>query len=78
MQTVYILVEDAEEAGYWASQYEIMHGTAYNIDTEQWRLIRKEYPLLLYFSFPCGKGYGRFMRKAAKEAKIVKEFETGE
>ena len=75
MQSVYILARDAEEAGYWASQYEIMHGSSYAVDTESWRLIHKEYPLVLYFPFPMGKGYGRFMRKAAKEAFIIKSFE---
>lgn len=74
MDTVWILAHDAEEAGYWAAQYEAVNGNTYGLDIEKWRLIRKEYPLLLYFPFPYGKDYGRFMRKAAKEATIIKEF----
>ena len=74
MQAVWIEAKDAEDAGYWAAQYEILCGGAFGLDTDQWRLIRKEYPLLLYFPFPEGKGYGRFMRMAAKDAKVVKEF----
>ena len=74
MDVVLILTHDAEEAGYWAAQYEAVNGDTYGLDIEKWRLIRKEYPLLLYFPFPYGKDYGRFMRKAAKEATIIKEF----
>lgn len=75
MQAVYILAEDPEEAAYWAGQYEYFNGTTYDIDVDQWRLIRKEYPRILYFPFPEGKDYGRFMRKAAKEAKIMTDFD---
>ena len=78
MACVWILAHDAEEAGYWAAQYEAINGDTYGIDIENWRLIRKAYPLLLYFPFPYGKDYGRFMRKAAKEATIVKEFQNGQ
>lgn len=73
MAVVWILVHDAEEAGYWAAQYEAINGDTYGLDVENWRLIRKDYPLLLYFPFPYGKDYGRFMRKAAKEATIIKD-----
>lgn len=78
MAAVWILVKDSEEAGYWASQYEAINGETYGLDVEKWRLIHKDYPLLLYFPFPYGKDYGRFMRKAAKEATIVKEFQNGQ
>lgn len=74
MGSVFILAKDAEEAAYWAGQYEYFNGTAYATDVEKWRLIRKEYPILLYFIFPEGKAYGRFMRKAAKEATIITYF----
>ena len=74
MSVVWILAHDSEEAGYWAAQYEAINGDTYGINVEQWRLIHKNYPLLLYFPFPYGKDYGRFMRKAAKEATIIKEF----
>ena len=76
MACVWLEVHDSDEAGYWASQYEQLNGTLYGIDFEEWRLsmTRKDYPMLLYFPFPEGKAYGRFMRKAAKEATIVKEF----
>lgn len=74
LSCVWLLVHDSEEAGYWAAQYESINGDAYEIDTEKWRLIRKDYPLLLYFPFLNGKDYGRFMRKAAKEATIIKNF----
>ena len=78
MDVVWILAHDAEEAGYWAAQYEAINGDTYGLDIEKWRLIRKEYPLLLYLPFPYGKDYGRFMRKAAKEATIIKEVNTNE
>lgn len=74
MACVWILANDAEEAGYWAGQYEAMNGTLYGIDFEEWRLKRKSYPLLLFFQFPEGKAYGRFMRKVAKEANVIKAF----
>ena len=77
MAVVWILARDSEEAGYWAAQYEAINGSSYGIDVEKWRVTRKEYPLLLYFPFPYGKEYGRFMRKAAKEATIVKEINGG-
>ena len=76
MACVCLKVTDAEEAGYWASQYETAIGTLYGIDYEEWRLsmTKKRYPMLLFFPFPEGKAYGRFMRKASKEGNIVKEF----
>lgn len=75
MAVVWILAHNSEEAGYWAAQYEAINGDSYGLDIEKWRLKRKNYPLLLFFPFPYGKDYGRFMRKAAKEATIIKEFE---
>jgi DNA-directed RNA polymerase subunit RPC12/RpoP len=80
MACTYLRVADSDEAGYWASQYETICGTLYGIDFEEWRLsmTRKTYPMLLYFPFPFGKEYGRFMRKAAKEATIVTDFSKGE
>ena len=83
MACAYLKVTDADEAGYWASQYETICGTLYGIDFEEWRLsmTRKDYPMLLYFPFAFGKEYGRFMRKAAKEATVItdihKEFNHG-
>ena len=74
MAVVVILARDSEEAGYWAAQYEQINGSTYGIVVDKWRLIRKNYPLPLYFPFPFGKDYGRFMRKAAKEATIIKNF----
>lgn len=76
MPAVYLSVRDADEAGYWAGQYEKEAGTLYGIDFESWRLsmTRKVYPMLLYFPFADEKAYGRFMRRAAKEATIIKEF----
>ena len=75
MACVYLKVADADESAYWASQYENICGTLYGIDFEEWRLsmTRKTYPMLLYFPFAFGKEYGRFMRKAAKEATVIKE-----
>ena len=81
MGTVWIQVHDAEEAGYWAAQYEYFTGETYGIDTEKWRLSvtkLRDWPMLLYFAFPYGKDYGRFMRKAAKEATVVKIVNGGE
>lgn len=77
MSCIWLKVDNADEAGYWAAQYETINGTAYGIDVEKWRLERKSYPMLLYFPFPNAKDYGRFMRKAAKEATIIKEFHDG-
>lgn len=74
MAVVWILVRDSEEAGYWAAQYEEINGQTYGLNMEEWRLIHKDYPMLLCFQFPYGKDYGRFMRKAAKEATIIKGF----
>jgi hypothetical protein len=75
MQSVWIEAQDGEEAGYWAGLYEYYNETMYDIDINAWRLAKKNYPLLLFFPFPEGKGYGRFMRKAAKEAKIITNFQ---
>lgn len=76
METVWIRAKNPQEVSYWARQYEIFHGSLYGLDPDQLRSgIR--FPLLLYFAFPKGKGYGGFMRKAAKEAEVVKEFENG-
>ena len=77
---VWIQVENAEDAGYWASEYESATSTLYRIDFEAWRLsmTKKRYPMLLFFPFPEGKAYGRFMRKAAKEADIVKDVNYGQ
>lgn len=75
MACVWIEVQSAEEAGYWAGQYESINGTLYSLEFDKWRLsvTRDIYPMLLFFPFPVGKEYGRFMRKATKEAKIIKE-----
>ena len=72
---IWMKIENAEEAGYWAGQYEAANGTLYGIDYDTWRLsmTKMGYPMLLYFPFPEGKAYGRFMRKAAKEGTIIKE-----
>ena len=78
MPCVYLMVNDSEEAAYWASQYESINGDTYGLDIEKWRLIHRDYPLLLYFPFPNAKDYGRFMRKAAKEATIIKEINENE
>lgn len=76
MQSIYIQVADSGEAAYWAEKYEYYNGTVYGIDTEAWRLnLKNEFPKILFFPFPEGKDYGRFMRLAAKEATIIKEFE---
>jgi hypothetical protein len=73
MPSVWLLVHDSDEAGYWAAQYEAINSTTYGINIDEWRLIHKDYPLLLFFPFPEGKDYGRFMRKATKEATIIKD-----
>lgn len=73
MQSVYILARDSSEAAYWAEKYREINGTVYGIDIEKWRLGLKEFPTILFFSFPESKEYGRFMRIASKEAKIMKE-----
>lgn len=72
---VYLLMHDADEAAYWADQYESAVGGLYGIDYDEWRLsmTKKGYPLTLYFPFANSKDYGRFMRKASKEATVVKE-----
>ena len=74
MAVVWVLVHDSDEAGYWASQYEAVNGDTYGIEVDKWRLIHKDYPMLLCFQFPYGKDYGQFMRKAAKEGTIIKGF----
>ena len=79
MACVWLEVHDAEEAGYWGGQYSEINGTLYGIDYEKWRLsmTRKRYPMILFFPFPYGKDYGRFMRKASKEATIIKDICKG-
>lgn len=74
MECAFLIVNDPDEAFYWAGQYEYFNGDTYAVDINKWRLISKEYPLILYFPFPEGKAYGRFMRKAAKEATILTSF----
>lgn len=80
MNCVWLEIHDGEEAGYWADQYKKVNGALYKVDYESWRLsmTRRDYPALLYFPFPNGKDYGRFMRKAAKEATIVKNINKEE
>ena len=78
MESVYLRIDSAEEAYYWAKEYGRCNGMTFEIDPDQWRLIPKNYPTLLFFPFPTGKGYGRFVREAAKDGNIVKEFEGGE
>ena len=78
MACVWLKVSNSDEAGYWAAQYEAINGDTYGLNVDMWRLIHKDYPLLLYFPFPYGKDYGRFMRKAAKEAEIIKEVNKNE
>ena len=75
MQSVYIQAADSGEAAYWAEKYEEYNGTVYGIDIDTWRLsLKGGFPKILFFPFPEGKDYGRFMRLAAKEATIIKEF----
>ena len=71
LQGVYILAEDSSEAVWWAEQYEHICGTVYGIDIEKWRLSLRSFPMMLFFSFPEKKDYGRFMRIAGKEAKAM-------
>ncbi len=71
--SIYIQAEDAEDAAYWAGLYAYYNGTSYAIDTDQWRLAKKEYPVLWYFVFEENTEYGRFMREAAKDGKILRE-----
>lgn len=78
MESVYLLIENAEDAYFWAKEYAFCNGTTYEIDPDQWRLIPKTFPTLMFFPFPAGKAYGRFMREAAKEGTIVNEFEGGD
>jgi len=74
MNGVYIQASDSSEAAYWAEKYRICNGTTYKIDIDAWRLKLKEpFPIVLFFPFPEGKDYGKFMRMAGKEAIIVKE-----
>lgn len=77
MAAVWILVHDSDEARYWALQYEAISSKTYYMDIEKWCVLKRDYPVVLYFPFPYGKEYGRFMRKAAKEATIVKEVNGG-
>lgn len=74
MRSTYILAKDSGEAAYWAEKYEETAGTSYGINIEEWRLSLKDFPMILFFPFPGGKEYGRFMRLAAKDAKVLKEF----
>lgn len=76
MKSVYIRADDSGEAAYWAEAYEKISGTTYGINIEKWRLSLSDFPKILFFPFPEGKDYGRFMRLAAKDAKIVKERES--
>lgn len=78
ISSVYLLAEDSNEAGYWASKYEEINGTTYGIDVEDWRLTRREYPVLLYFPFLSNKDYGRFMRLASKDGNVIKDICKGE
>lgn len=74
-QTVWILAHDSSEASYWAETYLEYTGETFCMDINDWRLSLREFPMLLYFPFKETKDYGRFVRKAAKEATIVKQFE---
>lgn len=74
MQSVYILANDGNEAAFWAEKYKEITGNSYGIDIEKWRLGLRTFPILLGFPFLEGIEYGRFMRLAAKDAKVVKEF----
>ena len=74
MQNVYIRAEDGSEASFWAEKYRELTGNDFGIDIEKWRLSLRDFPILLCFPFLESKEYGRFMRLAAKDAKVVKEF----
>ena len=73
MPCVILMIHDADEAGYWAGQYELTCGTLYGIDYDEWRLsmVKKQYPMQLYFPFTDKKAYGRFMREASREGTVV-------
>lgn len=70
--SVYLKVNNAEEAEYWIGQYETMNGTLYDFSTNSFLKSRRRWPAVLYFPFPESKMYGRFVRMASKESKIVK------
>lgn len=74
VQSLYISVQDSGEAAYWAEAYASCTGENYGIDIDEWRLSLRKFPMLLYFPFMNPKDYGRFMRKASKEAAFVTEF----
>lgn len=74
MRVAHILVSDSGEAAYWAEKYEYYNGTVYGMDINKWRLHLKDFPKILFFPFPDGKGYGRFMRLAAKDAVVITYF----
>lgn len=71
---VYLQINDADEAFYWAGQYEYYNGTTYDLELDKWRLIYRSFPMIMFYPFPEGKAYGRFMRKASKEATIITYF----
>lgn len=74
MAAAYLLIGNADEAFYWAGQYQYFNGTTYDLDLDKWRLIYRKFPMVMFFPFPEGKAYGRFMRKAAKEATVITYF----
>lgn len=74
MQCVYLLIKNPEDAYFWAMQYKFFNGDTYGIDIDKWRLIDRNYPMVMFFPFPDGKGYGRFMREAAKEGVVITYF----
>ena len=78
MSAVYLSVTDADNALYWAEQYKYFNGETYGIDLDKWRrglsLKKEDYPMILFFPFPTGKAYGRFMRQASKEGTIIATF----
>lgn len=74
MKSLYILADDSSEAAYWAEKYTECTGDhVLDVDIEKWRLELRGFPKLLFFPFLNDKDYGRFMRLASKDAKIVKE-----
>ena len=75
MSVAIIWVDNAEDAYFWAKQYAFYNGDTYELDPDQWRLLDKRYPLILYFPFPEGKAYGRFVREATMQgAKMIISF----
>ena len=71
---MYLQINDTDEAFYWAGQYEYYNGTTYDLELDKWRLIYRPFPMIMFYPFPEGKAYGRFMRKASKEGTIIGTF----